>query len=87
MVRLMIWHNKHLVSMLVTRISVSLSVLGVETGLTGNIVGLTGVPDDQTGLTVPANPNSPVLENLDSNGPEQDKASVIDWRRPIIDYL
>jgi ribonuclease HI len=50
--------------------NLSLSVLGAETGLTSSKVGLTGVPnfqtnltDTPTGLTGPADPNSPVLEN------------------------
>jgi hypothetical protein len=71
--------------------NLSLSVLGIETGLTGNTIGLTGMPDVQTGLTNisigPADPNSSVLENSASNCPEQDKTDAIDWRRPIIDYL
>jgi hypothetical protein len=74
--------------------NLSLSLLGAEIGLTGNKVGLTDMLDVQTsmtdtpfGLINPADPNSPVLENLASNGQEQDKADVIDWRRPIIDYL
>jgi ribonuclease HI len=49
-----------------------LSILGVETALTGNTVGLSDVPNVQTGLTDtptgPTDPNSSVLENLASNG-------------------
>jgi hypothetical protein len=74
--------------------NLSLSLLGAEIGLISNKVGLTGMPDVRIGLTDtpigligPADPNSPVLENSTSNGPEQDKVDVIDWRRPIIDYL
>jgi hypothetical protein len=74
--------------------NLSLSALGAETGLTGNTISLTDVPDIQigltdtsTGLTGPADPSNSVLENLASNGPEQDKTDIIDWRRPIIDYL
>jgi ribonuclease HI len=47
-----------------------LSVLGADTGLIGGTVGLTGVPDIQTsltdtptGLTGPAVPNNPILED------------------------
>jgi hypothetical protein len=104
MVRLMIWHNKHLISnrnfniirkpMCIYVQNLSLSALGAETGLTGNTISLTDVPDIQigltdtsTGLTGPADPSNSVLENLASNGPEQDKTDIIDWRRPIIDYL
>jgi ribonuclease HI len=71
----------------------SLSVLGVETGLTGSLVNLTGVPGAQTGLTDPPTsqtypvvPDSPILENSPSDGLKRDKADV-NWRRPIIDYL
>jgi hypothetical protein len=71
-----------------------LSVLGVETGLTGSTVGLTSVLDVQTyltntptGLTGPAVPDNPILEDSTSNNLEHDKTDVIDWRRPIIDYL
>jgi hypothetical protein len=71
--------------------NLSLSVMGAETSLTGITVGLIGVPDIQTGLTNTltgmidhADTNSLVLENLASNSPEQDKADVIDWRRPIL---
>jgi hypothetical protein len=67
--------------------NLSLSVLGTGTGLTGNIVSLTGMPDEQTGLTGLADPNSHVPENSASNSPEHDKTDVIDWRRPTIDYL
>jgi hypothetical protein len=38
-------------------------------------------------MTDPTNPNSPVVENLVSNNLEHDKVDVIDWRRPIIDYM
>jgi hypothetical protein len=52
--------------------------MGVETGLTGSsTVGLTGVPDNQTGLTGPTDPNSPVLENSASSNLEHDKADVL----------
>jgi hypothetical protein len=56
--------------------------MGVETGLTGSsTVGLTGVPDNQTGLTNtptgPTDPNSPVLENSASSNLEHDKADVL----------
>jgi hypothetical protein len=47
-----------------------LSILGADTGLIGGTVGLTGVPDIQTsltdtptGLTGPAVPNNPILED------------------------
>jgi hypothetical protein len=72
----------------------SLSILGAETNLTGSPIGLTGVPGAQIGLTNtptdltdPAVPDNPVLENLASSNLEHDKADVIDWRKPIIDYL
>jgi ribonuclease HI len=76
----------------------SLSVLGAETGQTGSLVGLTGVPGAQTGLIVtpasltdPVVPNSsdlvPRVENLASDDLEHDKVNVVDWRKPIIDYL
>jgi hypothetical protein len=52
------------------------------------------VPDVQTsltgtpiGLTIPVDPNSPILDNSGSSNLEYDKANAIDWRRPIIDYL
>jgi hypothetical protein len=71
-----------------------LSVLGAETGMTSSTVGLTSVPDVQTGLTDtptgmtgPAVPDNPILEDSTSNNLEHDKADVVDWRRPIIDYL
>jgi hypothetical protein len=74
--------------------NLSLSVLGIETGLSGSIVGLTNVPgfqtgliDTPTGMTGPADPNSLVLENSASRNLEHDKADAIEWRRPIIDYL
>jgi hypothetical protein len=95
-VKRMIWHNKQLVIMLVIRISVSpknrcacmckisLSVLGAETGLTGNPIGLTGVLGIQTGLTNtpidmtgPAIPDNPVLEDSASNNLEHDKANML----------
>jgi hypothetical protein len=66
-------------------------VLGAETG---SPIGLTDTSEAQTGLTNPPTgltgltiPDNPILENLDSNDLEQDKADVVDWRRPIIDYL
>jgi hypothetical protein len=72
----------------------SLSVLGTETGLTGNPISRTSTSKAQTGLIDPpagltglAIPDNHVLENSASNGLEQDKANVIDWRKPIIDYL
>jgi hypothetical protein len=76
----------------------SLSILDAETGLIGSPISLTGSPigrtsmsEAQTGLTDPpiglVVPNNPILENSASNGLEKDKADVIDWRRPIIDYL
>jgi hypothetical protein len=72
----------------------SLSVVGAKTGLTDSPIGLTSVPGAQTGLTdlptgliSPADPNSPVFENSASNGLELGKADLVDWRRPIIDYL
>jgi hypothetical protein len=86
----MIWLNKHLVIMLVIRILVlpkNRSVLSADTGLTG-------VPDIQTGLTnTPtslighADPDNPILKNSTSNNLEHDRADVVDWRKPIIEYL
>jgi hypothetical protein len=35
----------------------------------------------------PVVPDNPVLENSASNNLDYDKADVVDWRRPIIDYL
>jgi hypothetical protein len=71
-----------------------LSVLGVDTSLTSGTVGLTGVPDVQTGLTdtptgltSPAIPGNPVLEDSASNNLEHDMPNVVDWRKPIIEYL
>jgi hypothetical protein len=64
-----------------------LSVLGAKIGLTDSTVSLTSVPDVQIGLTGPAVPDNPVLEDLASNNLEHDKADIIDWKRPIIDYL
>jgi hypothetical protein len=61
-----------------------LSVLDTTTGLTSSTVGLTGVPDVQTG---PAVHDNPILEDSTSNNIEHEKADVVDWRRPIIDYL
>jgi hypothetical protein len=70
-----------------------LTVLGVDTSLTGGTVGLTGVPDVQTcltdtptGLTGPAVPDNPVLEDSASNNLEHDRADVVDWGKPIIEY-
>jgi ribonuclease HI len=72
----------------------SLSILGTETGLIGSSDGLTDVPGAQiglmnppTGLTSPSVPDSPILENLAPDGLKHDKADIVDWRRPIIDYL
>jgi hypothetical protein len=72
----------------------SLSVLGAETGLTGSPIGLTGVhgaqtslTDTPTGLTGPVVPDNPILENSVSSNLEHDKADIVDWRRPIIEYL
>jgi hypothetical protein len=71
-----------------------LSVLGVDTGLTGETVGLTNIPDVQTGLTdTPTSltgltvHDNPVLEDSTSNNLEHDRADVVDWRKPIIEYL
>jgi hypothetical protein len=71
-----------------------MSVLGTDTGLTDGTVGMIGVPDVQTdltdtptGLTSPAVPDNPVLEDSASNNLEYDKANVVDWRKPIIEYL
>jgi hypothetical protein len=73
---------------------INLCLLGAETGLTGNPVSLTEVPGIQTsltdkpiGLTDPAIPDNPVLEDSASNNLEHDRADVVDWRRPIIEYL
>jgi hypothetical protein len=41
----------------------------------------------ETGLIGHADPNTPILENLTSSNLEHDKVDVVDWRRPIIDYL
>jgi hypothetical protein len=61
-----------------------LSVLGVDTGLTG-------VPDVQTdtptGLTGPAVPDNLVLEDSASNNLEHDRVDVVNWRKSIIEYL
>jgi hypothetical protein len=72
----------------------SLSILGVETGLTGSPIGMpsvhgaqTGLTDTPTGLTGPTIPYNPVLENSASSNLEHDNANVVDWRIPIIDYL
>jgi hypothetical protein len=53
---------------------ICLPVLGAETSLTGSTVGLTSVPDVQTGLTGtptsltgPAVPDNPVLKDSASN--------------------
>jgi hypothetical protein len=106
-VKLMIWLNKHLVIMLAIRILVLpknrcacmyknlfLPVLDIEIGLTGSTVGLTGVPNMQTGLTDtpasltgPAIPDNHVLEDSTSNYLEHDMADDVDWRRPVIEYL
>jgi hypothetical protein len=74
--------------------NLSMSVLGIETSRTGSTVGLTSVPDIQTGLTdTPTSltslvdPNNLVLDNSASSNLEYEKAHAIDWRRPIIDYL
>jgi hypothetical protein len=71
-----------------------MSVLGTDTGLTDGTVGMIGVPDVQTdltdtptGLTSPVVPDNPVLEDSASNNLEYDKANVVDWRKPIIEYL
>jgi hypothetical protein len=71
-----------------------LSVLGADTGLTGGTIGLTSVLDVQTGLTDtptdltrPAVPDNPVLEDSTSNNLEHDRVDVVDWRKPIIEYL
>jgi hypothetical protein len=45
------------------------------------------VPDIQTSLTDPAILDNLVLDDSASNDLEHDKADVVDWRRPIIDYL
>jgi ribonuclease HI len=70
------------------------SVLGTETGLTSSTVGLIGVPDVQTdltdtptGLTGPAVPDNPILEDSASNNLEHDRVDVVDWRKAIIEYL
>jgi hypothetical protein len=72
----------------------SLTVLGIETGLTGSPIDLTGTLEAHTGLTGPPTgligltvPGNPILENSASNGLQQDKADVIGCRGPIIDYL
>jgi hypothetical protein len=52
-------------------------VLDIQTGLT----------DTPTGLTAPAVPDNPVLEDSTSNNLEYDRADVVDWRKPIIEYL
>jgi hypothetical protein len=60
----------------------SLSVPGVEIGLTGSPIGLTGVPGAQSGLTdtptsliSPTIPNNPVLENSASSNLKHDKTN------------
>jgi ribonuclease HI len=58
----------------------SLSVLNVETSLTDSSTGLTGSSGTLTGLTGPVIPNN-------SDNSKQDKADVVDCRKPIIDYL
>jgi hypothetical protein len=72
----------------------SLSILGVETGLTGSPIGMpgvhgaqTGLTDTPTGLTGPTISYNPILENSASSNLEHDNANVVDWRIPIIDYL
>jgi hypothetical protein len=61
-----------------------LSVLGTETGLADGIVGLTGVPNSQigltdtaTGLTGPVVPNNLVLEDSTSNNLEHDRPMLL----------
>jgi hypothetical protein len=67
--------------------NISLSVLGTQVILIDSTIGLTSVPDTQTGLTGPIDPNSHVLDNLAFSNLEYGKVDAIDWRRPIIDYL
>jgi hypothetical protein len=64
-----------------------LSLLGVETGLIGVPDVQTGLTDTPTGLTSHAVPDNPILKDLTSNNLGHDKADVIDWMIPIIDYL
>jgi hypothetical protein len=47
----------------------------------------TGLIDTPTTLVGLAVPDSHVLENSASSNLEHDNTDVIDWRRPIIDYL
>jgi hypothetical protein len=51
----------------------------------------TGLTDTPTGLTdlavLESSDLDPRVENLASYGLEHDKADVVDWRRPIIDYF
>jgi hypothetical protein len=47
----------------------------------------TDLIDKPTGLTGPAVPDNPILEDSTSNNLEHDRADVVDWRRPIIEYL
>jgi hypothetical protein len=76
----------------------SLSVLNVETCLTGSSTGLTvssraqtGLTDRLTSLTGPVIPDNsdlvPRVENSASDNLKHDKANVVDWRKLIIDYL
>jgi hypothetical protein len=76
----------------------SLSILGVEIDQIGSSVGLSGTPGAQTGLTnaptgligptvLDSSVSTPRVENSASDGLEHDKADIVNWRRPIINYL
>jgi ribonuclease HI len=76
----------------------SLSILSAETGLTSSSTVLTGLSGAQIGLTDrPTGLTSPIIldssdlvprvENSASDNLKHDKADVVDWRKPIIDYL
>jgi hypothetical protein len=76
----------------------SLSVLGVEIDQIGSSVSLSGTPGAQTGLTnaptgltgptvLDSSVSTPWVENSASDGLEHDKADIVNWRRPIINYL
>jgi hypothetical protein len=76
----------------------SLSVMSAETGVTsistglislsGAQIGVTGRPTDLTGPFVSDNNDFvPRLENSDFDDLKYDKVDVVDWWKPIIDYL
>jgi hypothetical protein len=73
----------------------SLSVLNIETCLTGSSTGLTissraqtGLTDRLTSLTGPVIPDNsdlvPRVENSASDNLKHDKANVVDWRNSLL---